>query len=318
MGQEGTMTHALNADLEAFLALPAADTRAWHELTAAEARQRCLQDAPVCAGLGDQTVVAQAGTAEAGSGRVSIRTYRPAGANGDLPLVVYIHGGGFVIGDLDTHDAICRDLVAAGGFALLALDYGLSPEHRFPDAPAQCADVLTWARQHAGSLGADAERIAVAGDSAGGNLAAAACLLLRDRGLSLPRFQLQVYPVTDLTMSCASVRQAPQDYGLSAADLAWFYQHYLGPGGDARDTYASVLFADLAGLPPAHVITVEHDPLRDEGEAYASALAAAGVAVTTRRYPGLVHGSFEMSAVVPAARDLLRDAAATLAKALTS
>jgi len=310
------MTHVLDADLEAFLALPAADTRGWHELTVAEARQRCRDDAPVCAGPGDQTVVARAGTADAGSGPVRIRTYRPHRAGGDLPLVVYIHGGGFVIGDLDTHDAVCRDLVAAGGFALLALDYGLSPEHRFPQVPAQCADVLTWTRQHARSLGADPERIAVAGDSAGGNLAAAACLLLRDRGLGPPRFQLLIYPVTDLTMSCASVHQAPQDYGLSAADLAWFYEHYLGPGGDPRDPYGSVLFADVAGLPPAHVITVEHDPLLDEGEAYAEALAAAGVAVTTGRYPGLVHGSFEMSAVVPAARGLLQDAARTLARAL--
>jgi acetyl esterase len=310
------MTHGLNPDLEAFLAMPTADTRAWHELTVAEARQRCREDAPVCAGLGDQTVAVQAGAADTGGGQVSVRAYRPRRAAGDLPLVVYVHGGGFVLGDLDTHDAICRDLVAAGGFALLALDYGRSPECRFPDAVVQCAGVLGWARCHARRLGADPARIAVAGDSAGGNLAAAACLLLRDRGLSLPTFQLLVYPVTDLTMSCASVRQASQDYGLSAADLAWFYRHYLGPGGDPRDRYASVLFADLAGLPPAHVITVEHDPLRDEGEAYASALVAAGVAVTTRRYPGLVHGSFEMSAVVPAARVLLQDAAATLALAV--
>lgn len=311
------MTNQLDADLEAFLAQPAADTRGWHELTVAEARQRCRDEAPVCAGLGDQTVVAQDGTAEAGGGPVAIRTYRPQRAGGGLPLVVYIHGGGFVIGDLDTHDAVCRDLVAAGGFALLALDYGLSPESRFPQAPAQCADVLRWAQQHARDLGTDPARVAIAGDSAGGNLAAAACLLLRDRGQSLPRFQLHVYPVTDLTMSCASVLQAPQDYGLSAADLAWFYQHYLGPGGDPRHPHGSVLFADLAGLPPAHVMTVEHDPLRDEGEAFARALAAAGVAVTARRYPGLVHGSFEMSAVVPAARDLLQDAAGTLASALT-
>jgi acetyl esterase len=311
------MTHELDADLEAFLAMPAADTRAWHELTVAEARQRCRDEAPVGAGLGDQTVIAQAGTVDTASGQVKIRTYRPHGADGDLPLVVYIHGGGFVIGDLDTHDAVCRDLVAAGGFTLLALDYGLSPECRFPEPVAQCADVLAWAREHAHGLGADPEKIAVAGDSAGGNLAEAACLLLRDRGLSLPRFQLLGYPVTDLTMSCASVRQAPQDYGLSAADLAWFYQHYLGPGGDPSDPYGSVLFADLAGLPPAHVITVEHDPLLDEGEAFARALATAGVSVTSRRYPGLVHGSFEMSAVVPAARGLLHDTAGALAQALT-
>jgi acetyl esterase len=309
--------HQLDRDLAAFLALPSDDSRGWHELSVAEARQRCRDDAPVCAGPGDQTVTVRDGVADAGGGQVRIRAYRPPGAGGELPLVVYIHGGGFVLGDLDTHDAICRDLVAAGGFCLLALDYGLSPEHRFPAALGQCAAVLDWARRHARDLGADPARIAVAGDSAGGNLAAAACLRLRDAGLPLPRFQLLVYPVTDLTMGCASVHQAPQHYGLSAADLGWFYAHYTGPGGDPGDRYASVIFAGLAGLPPAHVITVEHDPLRDEGEAFARALASAGVPVTARRYPGLVHGTFEMSAVVPAARTLLQDAARELCRGVS-
>ncbi len=240
------MGHQLDRDLAAFLALPSDDSRGWHELSVTEARQRCRDEAPVCAGPGDQTVTARDGVADTGGGQVRIRAYRPPGAGGELPLVVYIHGGGFVLGDLDTHDAVCRDLVAAGGFCLLALDYGLSPEHRFPAALAQCAAVLDWARRHARDLGADPARIAVAGDSAGGISPPPPACGSGTRGLPLPRFQLLVYPVTDLTMGCASIHQAPQHYGLSAADLGWFYAHYTGPGGDPRDPCASVIFAGLA------------------------------------------------------------------------
>jgi len=311
----------LDPDLAAFLVESGstADTRPWHELSIGEARHRCRAELVVTSGVGDQTVTSRDLAVPAHDRQIPIRIYHPGGSQRAvaLPVVVYVHGGGFVLGDLDTHDAICRDLVASGVFACVAVGYRLAPEHRFPAALDDCVEVLTWVQNHAGEVTARPAAVGIAGDSAGGNLAAAACLVLRDRALPLPVFQSLVYPVVDLTMSSESAGAFGPEYGLSTEDLAWFYRSYLGPDGNPRDPYVSPLLAsDLSDLPPAHVVTVGFDPLRDEGLRYADRLRAAGIPTSNRHYSTLSHGVFECKAVVPAGRSFLEDVARTLATAL--
>jgi len=308
----------LDPSVAAFLGETASnDERSWHELTVDEVRVRGRADIRLTSGTGDPSVTSRDLRVPAAGRRIPIRIYRPVASVPTTAVVVYIHGGGFVFGDLDTHDAICRDLVAAGGFACVAVDYRLSPEHRFPAALDDCAEALLWARDHADEITGCPAPVGVAGDSAGGNLAAAACLMLRDRGLPLPAFQLLVYPALDLTMSSRSAGAFGPEYGLSTEDLAWFYKSYLGGLSDPGDAYVSPgLAADLSGLPAAHVVTVGFDPLRDEGKDYMTALRAAGGRATNRHYPGLIHGVLECSAVLPAGRAVLEDAAKVLASAL--
>jgi acetyl esterase len=294
---------------------PPADARPWHEFTVPELRARWGTDIRQTAGSGDPTVTSHDLPVPVAGRHVPVRVYRPAAPA--AAIVVYIHGGGFVFGDLDTHDAICRDMAGVGGFTCVAVDYRLSPEHRFPAALGDCAGVLSWVQGNISEITGGPARVAVAGDSAGGNLAAASCLLLRDRGLPLPACQLLVYPVLDLTLSSPSAGAFGPEYGLSTQDLARFYQHYLDGQSDPTDAYASPgLAADLSGLPATHVVTVGFDPLRDEGKAYAASLRAAGVAATGRHYPGLIHGVLELGAILPAGRAFLEDAAKALASAL--
>lgn len=295
---------------------PPGDARPWHEFTVPELRARWRTDIRQTSGPGDPAVACQDLQVPAGGWHVPIRVYRPAAPA--AAIVVYIHGGGFVFGDLDTHDAICRDMVASGGFACVAVDYRLSPEHRFPAALGDCAGVLRWVQGHTSEITGGPARVAVAGDSAGGNLAAASCLMLRDRALPLPAFQLLVYPVLDLTLSSPSAGAFGPEYGLSTQDLAWFYENYHGGRSAPTDAYVSPgLATDLSGQPPAHVVTAGFDPLRDEGKAYVASLRAAGVPATGRHYPGLTHGILECGAVLPAARAFLEDAAQVLASALS-
>jgi acetyl esterase len=309
----------LDPGVEAFLAeSSSSDTCSWSELAMDELRVRGRADIRLTSGSGDPAVSSRDLLVPAAGRSIPIRFYQPAISPMAAAIVVFIHGGGFVFGDLGTHDAICRDMVAAGGFACVAVDYRLSPEHRFPAALDDCAEALLWVQEHTGEITGGQARVAVAGDSAGGNLAAAACLMLRDRAMPLPAFQLLVYPVLDLTMSSRSARAFGPEYGLSSDDLAWFYESYLGGLGDPRDAYASPgLAADLSGLPAAHIVTVGFDPLRDEGRAYATSLGAAGVRVSNRHYPGLVHGVFEWGAVLSAGRAVLEEAARVLASALS-
>ena len=292
------------------------DARPWHEYPVGELRAQWRTDIRQTSGSGDLTVTSQDLRVPGAEQDIPIRVYRPAAPA--AAIVVYIHGGGFVFGDLDTHDAICRDMVAIGGFACVAVDYRLSPEHCFPAALGDCVEVLRWVPGHTGEITGGPARVGVAGDSAGGNLAAATCLVLRDRALPLPAFQLLVYPVLDLTMSSPSAGAFGPEYGLSTQDLAWFYQNYLGGLSDPTDAYVSPgLATDLSGQPAAHVVTVGFDPLRDEGKAYAASLQAAGVSAFSRHYPGLIHGVLECRAVLPAARAFLEDAAKVLASALS-
>jgi len=241
---------------------------------------------------------------------VPARLYRPNDRK-DLGLLVYYHGGGWVCGSINTHDDVCRKLAQSMGHAVLSVDYRLAPEFAFPEPLNDCIVALRWAYSHASELGIDASRIAVGGDSAGGNLAAAVANL---QPVPL-KFQMLIYPVTDATRSSQSYQDNATGYRLTANGMKWFCDHYLsGSIGSPTDPRVSPLFADavtLASAPPAIVITAEYDPLRDEGEQYAHRLLEAGVACSLTRYYGQIHGFFSMSHFVD-------DGAAAITQAATA
>jgi acetyl esterase len=237
----------------------------------------------------------------------------PTAGEGPLPLLVYFHGGGWVIGDLDTHDSPCRFLAAHAGVAVLAVDYRLAPEHPFPAAIEDAFAAYRWASDNADGLGADPSRIAVGGDSAGGNLAAVVCLQARDEGARPPAMQLLIYPVADTGRELASRRTFAEGFLLTRRDMAYYEDRYLPPGTDRNDPRVAVLQAeDLAGLPPAYVATAGFDPLRDEGEAYAQRLREAGVRVALRRHSGLVHSFVNFTAICPSSRAAVLEACGAL------
>jgi acetyl esterase len=216
---------------------------------------------------------------------------------------VFLHGGGWVLCSLDTHDQTCRALTRDAGTITVSVDYRLAPDGRFPAAAEDAYAATTWAAEHAGELGGDPRRLAVAGDSAGGNLAAAAALMARDRGGPALAFQLLVYPVLDHRRVTPSHRENAEGFFLTGVHMRWYWEQYLGPDGDGAHPYASPgLAGDLAGLPPAHIVTAECDPLRDEGEDYARRLRDAGVPVEVVRYDGMFHGFFGMAELLPGAR----------------
>jgi acetyl esterase len=246
------------------------------------------------------------------SGRIPVRVYRPSERPG-LPTLVYFHGGGWAICSLETHDPTCRQLANAAECVVVSVEYRLAPEHPFPAAPEDCYAALGWVAQHAGSFGADARRLAVAGDSAGGNLAAVVALLARDRRGPALCHQLLVYPVTDHSFDTPSYRDNAEAPILTRDSMRFFWEQYLARAEDGANPYASPLRAkDLSGLPPAHVITAEYDPLRDEGEAYAARLSEAGVPVRCDRYDGMVHGFFGFTEGIDRAREAVAEAASGL------
>ncbi|MEE4380705.1 MAG: alpha/beta hydrolase [Pseudomonadales bacterium] len=234
-------------------------------------------------------------------GELPVRIYRPAG-DGPFPVHLFFHGGGWVIGDLDTHDADCRELCRGAGCIVVAVHYRLAPEHPFPAAPEDCYAATAWAAAHAEALGGRPGPVTIGGDSAGGNLAAVVALLARDRGGPEIALQLLVYPVTDAAMDTPSYRENGEGYLLTFDSMRWFWDHYC-PAEQRSDPRASPLRAeDLSGLPPAVVLTAEYDPLRDEGLAYAERLRAAGVPVEYRCFDGLIHGFFSQVRMIPAGR----------------
>jgi acetyl esterase len=223
-----------------------------------------------------------------------------------------------VIGDLDTHDDPCRFLTANTGAKLLSVDYRLAPEHPFPAAAEDAFAAYEWAAANGERLGVDAERIAVGGDSAGGNLAAATCLMAREAGIPSPAMQLLIYPVTETAGTAASRRIFAEGFLLTRGDMDWFEERYLPPGVDREDPRVALLGAtDLSGLPPAYVAVAGFDPLRDEGIAYAERLREAGVQVALRRHPGLVHTFANLTAVCPSARQAMLEAAGALRMGLS-
>jgi acetyl esterase len=246
-------------------------------------------------------------------GDLPVRIYTPDG-NGPFPLMVFFHGSGFVLCNLDTHDSVCRNLCAAAGCVVVSVDYRLAPEHKFPAGPEDCCAATKWAAEHTRELNADPGRIVIAGDSAGGNMVAVTALMVRDKGVPALRGQLMIYPVTDYFSSGhPSYRENAEGYGLTAAGMRWFWNHYLNSASEADNSYASPLRAkDLSGLPPALIITAEYDVLRDEGERYGKRLAEAGVHTKIVRYDGMNHGFFNMYGVVDKARSALEESATWL------
>lgn len=258
-------------------------------------------------------------SAEGPAGAIPVRVYRPAGAGAaPLPILVWYHGGGWVIGDLDTADTTCRKLANRSGMLVVSVEYRLAPEHPAPAPAEDCWAALCWVSKVASELGGDPSRLAVGGDSAGGNLSALLAVRARDHGGPPLRYQLLVYPVTDLTMSYPSHAENGEGYLLTNEMTAWFLGHYLGSHDDPKHPSLSPLHVDdLSGVAPAFVITAEFDPLRDEGEAYARRLRDAGVAVDLRRYDGMIHGFFQMGGVTPTADLAVTEAASRVRAALS-
>jgi acetyl esterase len=250
------------------------------------------------------------------AGDIPVRIYRPP-ADRPLPVVVYFHGGGFVIGDIATHDTICQRLAGGVPAVVVSVDYRLAPEHRFPAAVVDCDAATAWVSAHASEFGGDPARLAVAGDSAGGNLSAVVARRARDAGGPPIAFQLLVYPGTDMTCALPSHTENASGYLLDADSINWFLENYMADS-DLRHPDASPLFVDdLSGLPPAFVLTAEFDPLRDEGEAYAERLREAGVPVTTSRYDGMIHGFYGLDSVFDSAKKATAETVSALRDALT-
>ncbi len=249
-------------------------------------------------------------------GEITVRLYQPAGV-GPHPVLVFYHGGGWVIGDLYTHDGICRSIVNAAGCAVASIDYRLAPEFKYPVAVEDSYAGLQWVVANAARLGLDPARVAVGGDSAGGNLAAVMALLARDRRGPRLALQVLVYPVTDHDLTRPSYRENATGYVLTTEDMRWFWRHYLAREEQGGETFASPFRAkSVADLPPALIITAGCDPLRDEGEAYAARLRDTGVAVTLTQYPGMFHGFLRMTRILGQAQVALDEVAAALRKAL--
>jgi len=251
------------------------------------------------------------------AGSIPVRVYRPAAGKAQLPMLLYFHGGGWVVGDLDTHDGICRQLANRAECVVVSVDYRLAPEARFPGAAEDCYAATLWAVENAGLIEGDAGRLAVGGDSAGGNLAAAVALMARDRGRPVIAYQLLIYPVTEPDFTTTSYRDNAEGYGLSKADMEYFWRQYLASDADRTNPYAAPGRAkDLAHLPASLIITAGYDVLRDEAETFAARLRAAGNTVELAQHPGLIHGFFGMTGAVDEARRALDAAAASLKKAL--
>jgi acetyl esterase len=308
---------ALDRDAERVLEMVRLSGRPPYEtLSAPEARELFLAarevlapDPPPVAEISELSAPGPTGAA------IPLRIYRGAGtAPGDtLPALVYFHGGGWVIGDLDTHDGLCRHLANAAQCIVVAVDYRLAPEHKFPAAVEDCFDATLWIAQEAAAFGIDRERLAVGGDSAGGNLAAVVSLIARDRGAPKLRCQALLYAAVECGMTHASHDRFAEGYLLTRPTMKWFYDQYLRGPVDVDDWRASPLrAADLSGVAPALVLTAGNDVLCDEGQAYARRLQEAGVAVQLRYFPDQIHGFLTMGKIVEAARPALDDIAAAL------
>lgn len=291
-----------------------------YTLSLAEARAADLADIRAASGGGEPVGAVADRQIPGPGGPLPIRIHHPTAqheAEPPRPALVYFFGGGWTLGTLDTCDAICRSLTNAAGCVTVSIQYRLAPEHPFPAAIDDCYAGISWVAEHAAELGVDPDRLAVGGDSAGGNLAAAVSIAARERGGPALRHQLLVYPNTDYKADTASLREGVDEFLFNRWSVAWYWSHYLTSEADGLNPLASPLRAeDLSGLPSATVITAEFDPLRDEGEQYAQRLREAGVPVEARRYDGMIHGFFAMAGTLDRGREAIKYAAERLAAAL--
>jgi acetyl esterase len=277
----------IQALLDMGTGVPATNTLSVSEARAQyEARVRIMAPAAAVAAVTERTIAGPGGD-------LRLRIYRPVG-QGPFPLLAFFHGSGFVLCSLDTHDGMCRNLCAGAGCVVVSVDYRLAPENKYPAGLDDCVFATHWIAEHAGELDGSADRLAVCGDSAGGNLAAAAALRIRAEGGPSIVGQLLIYPVANYhTPGTPSYRENADSYGLTRDTMIWFWDHYLTDPSEAALPYVSPLRArDLSGLPPALVVTAEYDPLRDEGEHYAEKLRTAGTPAITSRWDGMNHGFF--------------------------
>jgi len=284
-----------------------------YTLSLAQARAADLAD--IQAGAGDPEPVHQVFERDipGPAGPLTLRGYRPAGPDGPRPVLVYFFGGGWTLGSLDTSDAVCRRLANSASCLVVSVGYRLAPESKFPAAVEDCFAATAWVAAHGDEIGADPTRLAVGGDSAGGNLAAAVTLLARERGGVDLAGQLLVYPNTDYLADTESMRESTDEALFNRRSVACYWEHYLStPDDGANPLVAPLRAASLAGLPPALVITAEYDPLRDEGERYADRLAQAGVPVQATRYDGMAHGFFTMVGTLDGAKRAIAEAAGAL------
>ena len=295
-------------------ALAALNLKPVEDSTPAEARESIRARTAALGPFEDVAAVADHLVPVTG-GEIAVRVYSPGGP-GPHPVLVFYHGGGWVIGDLYTHDGICRSITNAAGCMVASVDYRLAPESRYPVAAEDSYAALVWIVENAARLGIDARRVAVGGDSAGGNLATVVALMARDRGGPALVQQTLIYPVTNHDFDTPSYHENATGYVLTREAMRWFWRHYLARAEQGKEPHASPLLAPgLAGLPPALVITAGCDPLRDEGEAYAGRLRDAGVPVTLTRYEGVFHGFLRMTRLLTKARAALDEVAGALRKA---
>jgi acetyl esterase len=297
-------------------AMAAAKNPAFHTLTPQEARR--IAAARPQPGEPEPVAKVEDRTIPSAGGDIPIRIYTPAGVP-PFGVLVYFHGGGWVIGNIAMTDQPCRLLANVSGCMVVSVEYRLAPEHKFPAGPEDCYAATKWVSDNAAALGIDPKRIAVGGTSAGATLAAAVALMARDRGGPHIAYQLLVYPATTAELITESHSQFAKDnyYILSCADMEWFWGHYLAKDEDRKNPYACPAYAkSLSGLPPALVITAEYDPLRDEGEAYAVRLSDEGVSTILKRYEGVTHGFFGMPGLLEKAKAAIGDAADALRNAI--
>ena len=287
-----------------------------HTLTPADARRMYLErrffSQPEPPAVAEERALKSAGG-------VPLRLYRPAGSDAaaQLPVLVYFHGGGWTMGDLDTHDVLCRQLCNGAGVAVVSVDYRMGPEHRFPAAVDDCVEATRWVRSQSAALGIDPQCVAVGGDSAGGNLAAVVSLALRDAGDPPLAFQLLIYPATDMRCTAPSHTRNAQGYVLTADTIAYFRGHYMPDPAQWPDWRASpLLAADHSRLPPALVLTAGYDPLVDEGRAYADKLSAAGTPCQYVCFERQIHGFVPMSRLIDEARTAVALCCAVLKESL--
>jgi len=284
---------------------------AYQDLSPTEARKQMLDQAPpVQPDLSVQKVVDR--QIPGPEGGIPIRLYYPVG-DGPFPVLVYFHGGGWVIGDLDTHHGFCHALAKTSGCLVVAVDYRLAPEHRYPAAVEDAYAATRWVAENSGLIQADPDRFAVCGDSAGGHLAAVVSMMARDRKGPHIDLQILIYPIIDCRFDTPSYEENKEGYMLTRDMMKWFWYHFINDEREAEDPYVSPLRAtNLRDLPRALILTAEYDPLRDEGETYGKKLQETGINVTLTRYPGMIHGFIRMTAVLDKANDALDQVAGKL------